>query len=44
MGLGLSALFFVVGLVALTSGLGLVWATRAETAKVPGLVLSPTPA
>jgi len=26
------------------SGLGLVWATRAEKAKVPGLVLSPTPA
>jgi hypothetical protein len=44
MGLGLSILFFLVGGVVLTSGLGLVWATRAEKAKVPGLVLSPTPA
>jgi hypothetical protein len=44
MGLGLSALFFGVGLLTLISGIGLVWATRAEKAKVPALVLSPTPA
>ena len=44
MGLGLSALFFLVGGVILTSGLGLVWVARAEKVKAPGLVLSPTPA
>ncbi len=44
MGLGLSVLFLLVGGVVLTSGLGLVWATRAEKAKVSGLVLTPTPA
>jgi hypothetical protein len=44
LGLGLSALFFLVGSVVLVSGLGLVWATRAKEAKVPGFVLAPTPA
>jgi len=46
MGAGLAALFFLVGLVTLTAGGGLVWATRAATkeAKVAELKLSPMPA
>ena len=39
MGLGLAGLFAGIGLTFVISGLGLVWAARAETAKVPGLVL-----
>ena len=34
MGLGIAALFALVGLTVLLTGLGLVWATRASTEKV----------
>ena len=34
MGLGIAALFALVGLTVLMTGLGLVWATRAATEKV----------
>ena len=34
MGLGIAALFALVGLTVLITGLGLVWATRASTEKV----------
>ena len=34
MGLGIAALFALVGLTVLMTGLGLVWATRASTEKV----------
>lgn len=44
LGLGLAGLFLGLGAVVMVAGLGLVWATRAAEVKVPGLVLSPTPA
>jgi hypothetical protein len=44
MGLGLAGLFAGVGFFALIAGLGLVWATRAETVKVPKLAPAPMPA
>jgi predicted peroxiredoxin len=34
MGLGIAALFALVGLTVVLTGLGLVWATRPETEKV----------
>ena len=39
MGLGIAALFALIGLTVLITGLGLVWATRASTekAKVAGI-------
>ena len=39
MGLGIAALFGLVGLTIVLFGLGLVWATRAETEKVKAPVL-----
>ena len=36
MGLGIAALFALIGLTVLMTGLGLVWATRASTEKVQG--------
>jgi hypothetical protein len=46
MGLGITALFALVGLTVLFTGLGLVWATRAATekVKVPALRPALTPA
>jgi hypothetical protein len=46
MGLGLAALFAALGATIVLTGLGLVWATRAETTKVQVPVLRPaaTPA
>ena len=37
MGLGLAALFAALGGTFILTGLGLVWATRPETVKVPAL-------
>lgn len=37
LGLGLAGLFAGVGVITLLSGLGLVWAARAQEARVPGL-------
>jgi hypothetical protein len=44
LGLGLAGLFAGVGFITLLSGLGLVWATRSQTARVPALGLKPIPA
>jgi hypothetical protein len=46
MGLGLAALFASLGATIVLTGLGLVWANRAETTKVQVPVLRPaaTPA
>jgi hypothetical protein len=44
MGLGLAGLFAGVGFLALVAGLGLVWAARAETVRVPKLAPAPMPA
>ena len=44
MGLGLAALFGAIGGTLVLTGLGLVWATRAETVKVPVLRQAPVPA
>lgn len=44
MGLGLAALFGAIGGTLVLTGLGLVWATRPETAKVPALRQAPIPA
>jgi hypothetical protein len=44
MGLGLAALFVALGGTIMLTGLGLVWATRAETVKVPALRQAPIPA
>ena len=46
MGLGIAALFALVGLTVLMTGLGLVWATRAATekAKVPAFKQVANPA
>ena len=42
MGLGIAALFALIGLTVVVTGLGLVWATRAETVKVKVPVLQPS--
>jgi len=44
MGLGLAGLFAGIGFTFIIAGLGLVWATRPETAKVPVLRPAPMPA
>ena len=44
MGLGLAGLFAALGGTIILTGLGLVWATRAETVKVPALRQAPIPA
>jgi hypothetical protein len=44
MGLALAGLFAGVGLLALVAGLGLVWAARAETVRVPKFAPAPMPA
>ena len=44
MGLGLAALFAALGGTFILTGLGLVWATRPETVKVPVLRQAPIPA
>jgi hypothetical protein len=44
MGIGLAGLFAGVGFTFILAGLGLVWATRPETAKVPVLRQAPIPA
>lgn len=44
LGLGVAALFAGVGFMFLLSGLGLVWATRPETSKVPVLRPAAMPA
>jgi len=41
MGLGLTALFALVGMTVVLTGLGLVWATRAATEKVKAPALRP---
>jgi hypothetical protein len=44
MGLGLAGLFAGLGATIILTGLGLVWATRAESVKVPVLRQAPVPA
>ena len=46
MGLGIAALFALVGLTVVITGLGLVWATRATTekAKAPAFQQVASPA
>jgi hypothetical protein len=44
MGLGLAGLFAALGGTIILTGLGLVWATRAEAVKVPALRQAPIPA
>jgi hypothetical protein len=44
MGLGLAGLFAALGATIILTGFGLVWATRAETVKVPALRPAPIPA
>ena len=44
MGLGLAALFAALGATIVLTGMGLVWATRAETVRVPALRQAPIPA
>jgi hypothetical protein len=44
MGLGLAALFAALGGTIMLTGLGLVWATRAEPVRVPALRPAPIPA
>ena len=41
MGLGIAALFVLIGATVLLTGLGLIWATRAATEKVRAPVLKP---
>lgn len=41
LGFAVAGLFAGIGLFAVISGLGLVWATRAQEAKVPSLALQP---
>jgi hypothetical protein len=43
LGLGLAGLFAGVGFITLLSGLGLVWATRAQEARVPVALGRPAP-
>ena len=42
LGLGMAGILAGVGLLFLVTGLGLVWATRAETVKVKVPVLQPS--
>ncbi len=44
MGLGLAGLFGGIGFAFIVAGLGLVWAARPETVKVPALRPAPIPA
>jgi hypothetical protein len=44
MGIGLAGLFAALGFTFVLAGLGLVWAVRPETAKVPALRLAGVPA
>ena len=44
MGLGLAALFAGLGATIILTGLGLVWATRAETVTAPAFRRAPVPA
>ena len=44
MGLGLAALFAALGVTLIVAGLGLVWATRPESVKVPVLRPAVNPA
>jgi hypothetical protein len=44
MGLGLAALFAALGATIILTGLGLVWATRAEAVKAPAFRQAPVPA
>jgi hypothetical protein len=44
MGLGLAGLFAALGATIILTGLGLVWATRAEAVKVPAMRQAPIPA
>jgi hypothetical protein len=44
MGLGLAALFAALGATIILTGLGIVWATRAEAVKVPAFRTAPMPA
>ena len=44
MGLGLAALFAGLGATIILTGLGLVWATRAETVTAPAFRTAPVPA
>jgi hypothetical protein len=44
LGLGLAGLLAALGATILLAGLGLVWATRAERARVPALRQAPVPA
>ena len=44
MGLGLAGLFAALGLTLIVAGLGLVWATRPQTAQVPAFQRAPMPA
>ena len=44
MGIGLAGLFAALGGTIILTGLGLVWATRAETVKVPAMRQAPIPA
>ena len=44
MGLGLAALFAALGATIILTGIGLVWATRPVTEKVPALRPAPMPA
>ena len=44
MGLGLAALFAALGATIVLTGLGLVWAARAETVKAPAFRQAPVPA
>jgi hypothetical protein len=41
MGLGVAALFALIGFTVLVTGLGLIWATRAATEKVKALAFQP---
>jgi hypothetical protein len=44
MGLGIAGLFAALGATIVLTGLGLVWATRAETIKAPAFRPAPVPA
>jgi hypothetical protein len=44
MGLGLAGLFAALGLTLIVAGLGLVWATRPQTARAPAFQRAPMPA
>jgi hypothetical protein len=44
MGLGLAGLFAALGATIILTGLGIVWATRAESVKAPAFRTAPMPA